>query len=145
MPSPGIAEALQCNRTHRPWLVTWCDTSLRAVRSVLSEEKKLSIAALSQTLPDLLIEQETPLSASNGRNGSLVYWLSLIGVMQQGFGLAAPPDGHEKCIGHDCAVIDATHRPADHTPQQIDDGCHMSQPSAVQILGEVSDPLGVGH
>jgi hypothetical protein len=36
---------------------------LRAVRSVFSEEKKLSIAALSQTLPDLLIEQVTPWSA----------------------------------------------------------------------------------
>jgi hypothetical protein len=32
---------------------------LRAVRSVLSDEKKLSIAALSQTLPDRLIEQTT--------------------------------------------------------------------------------------
>jgi hypothetical protein len=30
------------------------------VRSVLSEEKKLSIAALSHTLPDRLIEQVTP-------------------------------------------------------------------------------------
>jgi hypothetical protein len=36
---------------------------LRAVRSVFSDEKKLSIAALSQTLPDRLIEQVTPLSA----------------------------------------------------------------------------------
>jgi hypothetical protein len=33
--------------------------SLRAVRSVLSDEKKLSIAALSQTLPNRLIEQTT--------------------------------------------------------------------------------------
>jgi hypothetical protein len=30
---------------------------LRAVRSVFNDEKKLSIAALSQTLPDRLIEQ----------------------------------------------------------------------------------------
>jgi hypothetical protein len=30
------------------------------VRSVLSDEKKLSIAALSQTLPERLIEQMTP-------------------------------------------------------------------------------------
>jgi hypothetical protein len=30
------------------------------MRSVLSEEKKLSIAALSQTLPERLIEQVTP-------------------------------------------------------------------------------------
>ena len=31
-----------------------------AVRSVFSDEKKLSMAALSQTLPDRLIEQVTP-------------------------------------------------------------------------------------
>jgi hypothetical protein len=30
------------------------------VRSVLSDEKKLSIAALSYTLPERLIEQKTP-------------------------------------------------------------------------------------
>ena len=41
----------------------------------LSEEKKLSIAALSQTLPDRLIEQTTPLSAIRRWNCSLVYWL----------------------------------------------------------------------
>jgi hypothetical protein len=45
------------------------------IRSVLSEEKKLSIAALSQTLPDRLIEQTTPLSAIRRWNCSLVYWL----------------------------------------------------------------------
>ena len=33
------------------------------IRSVFSEEKKLSMAAVSQTLPDRLIEQVTPLSA----------------------------------------------------------------------------------
>jgi hypothetical protein len=33
---------------------------LRAVRSVFNDEKKLSIAALSQTLPERLIEQTTP-------------------------------------------------------------------------------------
>jgi hypothetical protein len=46
---------------------------LRPVRSVLSDEKKLSIAALSQTLPDRLIEQTTPLSAMSRWNCSLVY------------------------------------------------------------------------
>ena len=35
----------------------------RAVRSVLNEEKKLSMAASSQTLPERLMLQETPLSA----------------------------------------------------------------------------------
>jgi hypothetical protein len=44
----------------------------RAVRSVLSEEKKLSIAALSHTLPDRLMLQVTPWSASRRWNGSLV-------------------------------------------------------------------------
>lgn len=34
--------------------------TLRAVRSVLSDEKKLSFAALSQTLPDRLVEQVMP-------------------------------------------------------------------------------------
>jgi len=33
---------------------------LRAFRSVFSEERKLSIAALSQTLPERFIEQTTP-------------------------------------------------------------------------------------
>jgi hypothetical protein len=37
-------------------------------RSLLSEEKKLSIFALSQTLPNLLIQQATPLSAMSRWN-----------------------------------------------------------------------------
>jgi hypothetical protein len=45
------------------------------ILSVFSEETKLSIAALSQTVPDLLIEQSTPLSAISLWNGSLAYWL----------------------------------------------------------------------
>jgi hypothetical protein len=36
---------------------------LRAVRSVFSDEKTLSIAELSQTFPARLIEQVMPLSA----------------------------------------------------------------------------------
>ena len=47
----------------------------RPDRSVFGEEKQLSIAALSQTLPDRLIEQVTPLSAISRWNCSLVYWL----------------------------------------------------------------------
>ena len=43
--------------------------------SVFIDEKKLSIAALSQTLPDRLIEQSMPWSAIKVRNCSLVYWL----------------------------------------------------------------------
>ena len=44
-------------------------------RSVFSDEKKLSIAALSQTLPDRLIEQVTPLSRISVWNCWLVYWM----------------------------------------------------------------------
>jgi hypothetical protein len=62
------------------------------VRSILSDEKKLSIAELSHTLPDRLIEQTMLWSASSRWNCSLVYWASLVGVMQQQGGLAAPPD-----------------------------------------------------
>jgi hypothetical protein len=47
----------------------------RPIRSVFIDEKKLSITALSQTLPDRLIEQVTPWSAINRWNCSLVYWL----------------------------------------------------------------------
>jgi hypothetical protein len=45
------------------------------VRSVLSDAKKLSIAELSQTLPDRLTLQMMPLSAISRWNCSLVYWL----------------------------------------------------------------------
>jgi len=38
--------------------------TLRAVRAVFNDEKKLSIAALSQTLPERLIEQTPPRSQS---------------------------------------------------------------------------------
>lgn len=52
-----------------------CPIGLPAVRSVFSDEKKLSIAALSQTLPDRLMQQTMPLSAISRWNWSLVYWL----------------------------------------------------------------------
>src|SRR5580704_5529796 len=44
------------------------------MRSVFSDEKKLSMAALSHTFPERLIEQSTPLSAISRWNCSLVYW-----------------------------------------------------------------------
>jgi hypothetical protein len=46
-----------------------------AVRSVLSEEKTLSIAALSQTLPARLMLQVTPWLAGSRWKGSLVFGL----------------------------------------------------------------------
>jgi hypothetical protein len=44
------------------------------MRSVFSDEEKLSIAALSQTLPDRLMLQMMPLSAIRRWNCSLTYW-----------------------------------------------------------------------
>jgi hypothetical protein len=57
----------------------WIDKILLAVRSVLSEEKKLSIAALSQTLPERLMLQTMPWSAIRRLNCSLVYRADSIG------------------------------------------------------------------
>ena len=50
----------RCNRTHPPWLALESDTAFRLVRSILSVEKKLSIAALSQQSPLRLMLQVTP-------------------------------------------------------------------------------------
>ena len=74
MPPPGIIEALDIIE-HVSF-----DMVSRAVRLarrafVFSEEKKLSIAALSQTLPPRLRLQVTPWSARSRWKGSLVYWL----------------------------------------------------------------------
>src|SRR6478672_9730236 len=73
MAPPGIVEALDVVEHVGLGLVA--RAVFRAVLSVSSEEKKLSIAALSQTLPERLIEQATPLSAISRWNCSLVYWL----------------------------------------------------------------------
>jgi hypothetical protein len=56
-----------------------CGQTLRAILSVLSEEKKLSIAALSQTFPERLIEQSTPLSVIGLWNCRLVCRADLSG------------------------------------------------------------------
>ena len=77
---------------------------LFAVRSVLSEEKKLSIAALSQTLSARLMLQMTPWLARSRWKGS---WCTgyPIGVVQHGLGLAPPPDGQHECIGEQCVIM----------------------------------------
>ncbi|CUX51387.1 hypothetical protein AGR7B_Lc70003 [Agrobacterium deltaense RV3] len=49
--------------------------TLRAILSVFNDEKKLSIAALSQTFPERLIEQVMPWSPMRRWNHSLLYWL----------------------------------------------------------------------
>ena len=74
MPAGRIVEALDIIEHVGPGLVPR-PVCLRAVRSVFSDEKKLSMAALSQTFPERLIEQLIPCSVSRRWNCSLVYWL----------------------------------------------------------------------
>ena len=56
---PGIVEALDVVEDVCAGLVAGA-VVLRSVRSIFSDEKKLSIAELSHTLPDRLIEQTMP-------------------------------------------------------------------------------------
>ena len=75
MPTFSIVEALDVVEHVSLGFVT-CAIGLRAVRSVFSDEKKLSIAALSQTLPERLIEQTMPLIGHQLLDTALlVYWL----------------------------------------------------------------------
>jgi hypothetical protein len=82
MTSGGIVEPLDVIEHICPCLVPGAIGFARR-GSVLSDEKKLSIAALSQTLPERLIEQTTRWSAINLWNCSLVYWAAAIRMMQQ--------------------------------------------------------------
>ena len=97
---------------------------LRAVRSVFNDEKKLSIAALSQTLPDRLIELamigHQPLELFAG------VLAATIGMMQQRVRLAPSPDRHHQGVGDELGRHRCVHRPANHTAgEQIDDGGHI--------------------
>jgi hypothetical protein len=59
VPAFGVVEALDVVEHIRLGFVPRA-LRLRAMRLVFKDEKKLSIAALSQTLPERLIEQITP-------------------------------------------------------------------------------------
>ena len=78
MPSGRVVEAFDViEHVHirmRPRAV-----HLLSTHSVFRDEKKLSMAALSQTLPDLLVELVTPLLAMSRWNCLLVYWSSSVG------------------------------------------------------------------
>ena len=110
----------------------------RPIRSVFIDEKKLSIAALSQTLPDRLIEQVTP-----SWNCSLVYWLPFR-VMQQGVRLS--PDRHHQRIGHELSGHGVAHRPSDRTArEQVDHDGDIEPSLSGPDVGEVCDPPLVGR
>lgn len=71
MATPRVVKALDVVEDIGPGLVTGA-ICLVGCRSVLGEEKKRSMAALSQTLPVRLTEPDMPLSAVRRWNGSLV-------------------------------------------------------------------------
>ena len=75
MPADRVVESLDVVEHVGPGGVPRpVDLSADPFRSVFSDEKKLSMAALSHTFPERLIEQSTPLSAISRWNCSLVYW-----------------------------------------------------------------------
>jgi hypothetical protein len=81
--TPGrIVEPLDVVEHIRSGLVSCPICFAAGTLSVFSDEKKLSIAALSQTLPDRLMLQTMPLSAISRWSCSLEYWAALIGVAQ---------------------------------------------------------------
>jgi hypothetical protein len=115
VPSFGVVEALDVVEHLRPASLRALRVLL-AVRSVLGDEKKLSIA-------ERLIEQVTPHQALELLAGVLA---SAIGVMQERIGLASPPDRHHQPVGDEVRRHGGAHRPADHTPEeQVDDGSHI--------------------
>src|SRR5262249_62089151 len=94
---------------------------LLLMRSVFSDEKKLSIAALSHTLPDRLIEQTTPLSAISRWNCSLVYWLPRSERCSSASGF--------RRRGDELRCHSSAHPPTHHTPgEEVDDGDHIEPP-----------------
>jgi hypothetical protein len=63
-------------------------------------------------------------------------------ALQQRIRLAAPPDGHQQCVGHELRRHRCTHRPAHHsTRKQVDHRCHKEPTLGRPEIGEVGDPL----
>ena len=100
----------------------------------MSEEKKLSIAALSQTLPDRLIEQLMPCSAIRRWNGSLVYWLPRSEWCITASGLPRRHTAIIRASATNCAVIVALiDQPTTRRENRSTTAATYSQPSAVQM------------
>ncbi|BCM17641.1 hypothetical protein MJ8_14070 [Mesorhizobium sp. J8] len=110
-----VVEALDIIQHFRPWRHPR-SVDLRAVRSVFSDEKKLSITA-SQTLPDRLIERLMPWSAIRRWNCS---WCigCLVAVVQQAVRPASAPDRHDQEGGDELRRHLRLHRPADDTTRE---------------------------
>src|SRR5439155_21932871 len=117
---------------------------LRAVRSVFNDEKKLSIAALSQTLPERLIEQTTPIGHQllELLAGVLA---ATVGMMQQRIGFTPSPDRHHQGIGDELRCHRSPHRPADNAPgEEIDNSSHIQPTLRCPHIREGSNPFAIG-
>jgi len=63
---------------------------------------------------------------------------TLVGVVQQGIGLAAPPDRHDQCVGDELGRHGVAHRPADDAPrEQVDHGRNIQPAFGGPDVGEV--------
>lgn len=114
------------------------------MRSVFNEEKKLSIAALSQQLPERLMLHARPWSAKSRWNGSLVYGLVSIGVMQHGLELALPPDGHDQRIGDQLCRHRRLHGPAHYSSgEEIGHRRDIEPPFVGPRIGKVRHPFPI--
>lgn len=70
---------------------------------------------------------------------------ALVRVMQQGIGLAAPPDRHDQRVGDELGGHLGLHRPSDDTPrEQVDHGRDIEPAFGGPDIGEVGHPFLVG-
>ena len=97
------------------------------------------IAALSHTLPDRLIEQTTPWSASNRGNCSLVYWLPRSGLPRRQLAIT-------KASVTSWAVISALiDQPHDASGEQIDHRSDVEPAFRRPHVGKVCNPFAIGR
>ena len=117
--------------------------TLRPIRSVFSDEKKLSIAALSQTLPERLIEQVDAMVRHQG--AGTAHWYTDCPDPSDAARLSGLPRRQIAMMSASvtsCAVISRLHRPADNAAREQVDDCRNVKPAFGRPdVGEVSDPL----
>ena len=103
------------------------------IRSVFSDEKRFSIAALSHTLPDRLIKQGTPSPAIRRSNCSPLYWLPRSERWSTAWGLPRRRIVMTSASATRCAVmLLLIYQPTTRRENKSITTATKSQPSAVQ-------------
>jgi hypothetical protein len=98
--------------------------------------------ARSQILPARLIEQMIPLSARSRSILPACVLRSLIRMMKQRVGLAAPPDGHHQRIHDQRRIPISRHGPADDPAgEQVRHDRNVEPAFCGPDIGEVGQPL----